>query len=227
MLPMMNSTRRTLLVVTLLFVAILFMGCGHVTPVPTVTATTAIAPSLTSVVLSTTPSPISTITLLPDDCNFQGQDEIQVISGLRFTALEPGNPVEFDRILVEQNSAWSDFQQDAHGEMRSAGVIFHETAAGPEWGTGVNPAVLLVTYGVERDWELPVNGDLISEVDRIRAVLFQHRSDWVRGQIDQSQYPPIANAATYALYRYFNGDLSRLEDWCRTYVQVYGESPLK
>ncbi len=75
----------------------------------------------------------------------------------------------FDRILAEQDPAWADFRQDAHGELRSAGVIFHETAFGPELGTGVNPAVILVTYGVERNWELPANGDLISAVDSIRA----------------------------------------------------------
>jgi len=135
--------------------------------------------------------------------------------------------VVFDRILVEQNPAWADFQQDAHGEMRSAGVIFHETAFGPEWGTGVNPAVILVTYGVERNWELPANGDLITEVNYIRAVLYEYELEWTLGKVDQSQYPTIANAATYALYRYFNGDLPKLEDWCHTYVKVYNESPLR
>ena len=165
-------------------------------------------------------------TATPDFCNLaNSQEDIQIISGLRFTALEPGGPTLFDRILAEQNLAWADFQQDVHGEIRSAGVVFHETAFGPELGTGVNPAVLLVTYGVERNWELPINGNLVSEVDEIRAVLFQYRSDWVHGQVDPNQYP-VANGATYALYRYFNGDLSKLEDWCRTYVQVYGESPL-
>jgi hypothetical protein len=111
--------------------------------------------------------------------------------------------------------------------MWSVGVTFHETAFGPELGTGVNPAVLLVTYGVDKNWELPTNGDLRSEVDSIRAVLYQHDLDWIMGNVNQSKYPTIANAATYALYRYFNGDLSKLETWCHTYVQVYGESPLK
>lgn len=149
------------------------------------------------------------------------------MSGLLFTALEPGGPVVFDRILAEQDPAWADFRQDIHDEVRSAGVIFHETAFGPELGTGVNPAVILVTYGVEWDWELPVNGDLASEVEHIRAVLFQYRSEWVHGQVNQDLYPPLANAATYALYLYFNGDLSKLENWCRTYVKVYGVSPME
>jgi hypothetical protein len=110
--------------------------------------------------------------------------------------------------------------------MRSAGVIFHETSASPEWGTGVNPAIVLVTYGVEHDWGLPANGDLISEVERIRGVLYQHNLEWTLDEVDKSQYP-VANGATYALYRYFNSDLSKLESWCRTYVRVYGASPVK
>ena len=135
--------------------------------------------------------------------------------------------MEFDRILKEQNRAWADFRQNVQGEIRSAGVIFHETAFGPELGTGVNPAVILVTYGVEVNWELPANGDLISEVDDIRAVLHQHESDWILGKVDPGQYPPMANAATYALYRYFDADLLKLKDWCHTYVRVYNESPLQ
>lgn len=163
----------------------------------------------------------------PDLCNSaQWQDEIQVISGDVFDKILRG-PGDYNRILVEQNPAWTDFRQDAHGEMRNAGVIFHETAFGPELGTGVNPAVLLVTYGVEQDWELPENGDLISEVDSIRAVLYQRYLEWFLGEVDRSQYPPIANAPTYALYRYFNGDLSRLEAWCRTYVEVYHQPPVR
>ena len=146
-----------------------------------------------------------------------------------FAALGPG-PTVYDRILVEQNPAWADFHQFNRSEIRSAGVIFHEIAFGPaspELGEGVSPAVLLVTYGVDKKWKLPANGDLASEVDYIRAVLRQRERYWILGTIDQSQYPTIANAATYALYHYFGGDLSKLEDWCHTYVQVYSESPLK
>ncbi len=57
-------------------------------------------------------------------------------------------------------------------------------------------------------------------------MLHQHELEWILGNVDQSQYP-VANAGTYALYRYFNGDAPKLEDWCHTYVQVYDESPLK
>ena len=94
-----------------------------------------------------------------------------MISQDLFTALRLG-PTIYDRVLIEQNPAWADFHQYYHGEIRSAGVIFHEVAfgpPGPELGEGVSPAVLLVTYGMDKNWELPSNGDLAAEVDYIRA----------------------------------------------------------
>ena len=230
MLLSMTISKRILILSTIILTAIQLTACGIATPMPTITATATIAPSLTPFIPSITPTttPTNTITPTPDFCDqSQWQDKIQVLSNDLLAALEPGGPVDFDRILAEQDSAWADFRQSDHGEIRSAGIIFHETAFGPELGTGVNPAVILVTYGVERNWELPANGDLVSEVDRIRAVLHQHELDWILGKVDQSQYPMVANGATYVLYRYFDGDLSMLEAWCRTYVRVYDESPLK
>ena len=116
------------------------------------------------------------------------------------------------------------------GILLRVGVIFHEIAFGPpspELGEGVNPAVLLETYGVDKNWQLPANSDLASEVDYIRAVLRQRENYRILGTIDQSQYPMLSNAATYAMYHYFGGDLSKLEDWCLTFVRVFNESPLK
>lgn len=207
-------------------IVISLVACEIAVPIPTVTATT--ISILATSTPSITPSPVPTITPTPDFCNpAQQHDKVEVLSNDLLTALEPGGPTIFDRILMEQNPAWAQFRQYDHDEIRSAGVIFHETAFGPELGTGINPAVLLVTYGIEHNWELPANGNLVAEVDRIRAVLRQHESDLISGKVDLSQYPTVANGATYVLYRYFSGDLSKLEDWCHTYVQIYHESPLK
>ncbi|MDL1912369.1 hypothetical protein FBQ81_17030 [Chloroflexi bacterium CFX6] len=198
-------------VFSIVLITLLVGACEGVTPVPTTTAT--IAPSLTPITPSITPTatPTITVTTTPDFCNAgQGRDHLMVVSEDRFTSLEPGGPRLFDRILIEQNPAWANFQQEVHGETWSAGVTFHETAFGPELGTGVSPAVILVTYGVERNWEMPANGDLRSEVDNIRAVLYQHDLDWILGKVDQSQYPTMANAASYALYVFFDHDTEKL-----------------
>ena len=235
---MVELKKTSLIFYTILVVALL-TACGVAPPTPstlllisstTPSITPSPVPSLTPPVTpSSIPSVTSTITFTstPDPCSFAQQEKIQVIVPWLFTALEPGNPPQFDRILIERNPAWADFHQYDHGEIRSAGVIFHEIAFGPELGTGVSPAVLLVTYGLDKNWELPVNGDLVSEVDYIRAALHQRENYWILGTVDRDQYPMMGNAATYALYHYFSGDWSRLEDWCQTYVQVFNESPLK
>ena len=242
MLVTMNNSKQILVLLIIILFGLQLTACGAASPVPIVIATTrpsftpitpsihrTITPSLTPT-LTPTLIPTVTFTPTPDFCNSALlQEKIQIVSQSVFTAIGPG-PIVHDRILNEQNPAWADFRQYNHGEIRSAGVIFHEIAFGPpspELGEGVSPAVLLVTYGVDKNWKLPANGDLASEVDYIRAVLRQRERYWILGTIDQSQYPMIANAATYALYHYFGSDLSKLEAWCNTYVQVYGESPLK
>jgi hypothetical protein len=200
-----------------------------VTKTPTFTATQ--TPTFTATIL---PSRTPTETDLPtpaatrDFCSAaEWQDEIYVVSSFVFVALRPGGPSTFDRILIAQNPAWAGFRQEAYGEIRSAGVIFHETSFGPELGTGVNPAVVLVTYGVALDWELPADGDLVSQVDQIREALIEYEHAWILGQVDRTQFPPIANGATYALYRLFEGEMELLEAWCHTFVQEFSESPLQ
>ncbi|MDL1942982.1 hypothetical protein FBQ99_11610 [Chloroflexi bacterium CFX2] len=227
MLLLTTLLKRILIISFMILIVVLLTACGIAAPAPTAAATrapsrTPITPSFTR---TSTPSPIIS-TATPDFCKLvHSQDKIKVISDDLLTTFGPGNPVVFDRILTEHDPAWADFHQMVHGELRSAGVIFHETSAGPELGTALNPAVILVIYGMEWNWQLPTSGDLNSEVEHIRAVLFQHRSDWIHGQVDQSQYP-VANAATYALYVFFDHDTSRLQSWCNTYKQLFGTSPL-
>ena len=175
------------------------------------------------------PTLAPTISPTPDICNptHWQKNEIYVLSTDLFGAFRPGGPSTFTNILIEKNPVWADFQQEDHGEMRAAGVIFHESSFGPEMGMGANPAVVLVVYVVKNDWALPENGDLVSAVYQIRDSLFQNEVEWDFGDIDKSQYPPIANGATYALYRYFDGNMSLLESWCRTFEEVYGVSSIE
>jgi len=189
------------------------------------------SPSIT-VSPTSTPFPLPTLTSnispTPDICDptqWQG-NEIYLLSTNLFGAMQPGGPDTYTRILIDKNPAWANFQQEDHGEMRAAGKIFHESSFGPKMGMGANPAVVLVSYGVKYDWELPKYGNLVSRVQQIRNSLYQRESDWNFGEVDQSLYPPIANGATYALFRFFDGNQEDLEKWCRTYVDVFGESPL-
>jgi hypothetical protein len=168
----------------------------------------------------------STISPTPDICNpSQWQEEgIYLLSLSQFNGSDPGGPHTYNQILISRNPAWEDFQQYDHGKMRTAGVIFHESAWGPNMGEGVSPAILLITYGVELDWELPPYGALVAKVVLMRNLIFQYKSEWYRGEVDQSQYPAIKNGASYGLFRYFDGDQEILEKWCRTYNDVFGDS---
>ena len=196
----------------------------------TVTAigTTAIEPTSSPTLKITSTQILPSAT--PDFCNpvHWNDGKILVLSNDLFDALRPGGPNEFDRILISQNTEWENFQQEIEemdGELWTAGQIFASFAWGYELGTGVNPAVILVTYGVKYDWELPEDGDLVSKVDQIRGQLHSFWGEIARNEIDLSQYPQIANAATYTLYRYFYEESRILEDWCQSYVIVFGEPP--
>jgi hypothetical protein len=217
------------------FLIFLISSCiGQPQPMPTHSLeSTHTVFSTSNITSSNTPFPIptvtSTISPTPDFCypaHWQ-EDGIYVLSTDQFGAFRPGGPSTFNHILIGLNSAWADFRQEDHDELRSAGVIFHESSFGPKMGMGVNPAVVLVTYGVEYDWQLPEYGNLVSRVEQIRDSLYKHEVEWNFGEVDQSQYPRIANGATYALFRFFDGNKNLLETWCRTYFEIYGEPPVK
>ena len=202
---------------------IFVLNMAFITDTPTIipTSTPNLLPTLTSTILPT-----------PDICNpSQWKEEgIYILSPRQFDALSPGGPNTFDRILISQNPSWEGFLQEIKemdGELWTAGQIFDSYGWGSRLGKGVNPAVLLITYGVERNWELPTYGALVAKVVQIRTLLNRYESEWFRGEVDQSQYPAINNGASYALYRYYDGNQEKLEMWCRTYVDIFGESPIK
>jgi hypothetical protein len=197
----------------------------HIKNTPSIT----VPPTFTPITL---PALTSTIPPTLDICNPSNwqSNGINVLSNDLFDSIRPGGPNTFDHILISQNPSWEGFQQEIEemdGKLWTAGEIFDSFAWGYELGTGVNPAVILVTYGVENDWELTEDDDLVSKVDQIRGQLRGYWGEIARNEIDLSQYPNVANGATYTLYRYFNGDSKMLEDWCRTYFDVFGESPLR
>ena len=183
-----------------------------------------------SIALMVTASP--SLTATPDFCDssYWQDHKILVLENNLFDLLEPGGPNTFNRILIDQNQAWEDFRQEIDtmvGKKRyTAGQIFSSFAWGTELGTGVNPAVLLVTYGVVYDWALPADGDLAFRVDQIRGHLHDSWVEVARREVDiSSEYPQVANGATYTLYQYFNGDLVDLENWCQSFIDVFGVSP--
>lgn len=193
--------------------------------------------SLTPITPSPTSTPVpptATATLVqhptPDMCNRnQWQDGMFILSDLQFDSLQIGRAakVSYNRTLIEKNPAWEGFTQfdeDLQHMWEEAGDVF----LGRPYikiGEGVAPGVLLITYGIEYNWEPPENGDLIARVVYTRDLLWAYFISWWKGNVDKSLYPPIDNAATYALYRYFDGDMDKLELWCSTFIEVFKEIP--
>jgi hypothetical protein len=216
-------------------------SCSQVSiPLPTLSPSSTIEPAflkstpsitITSVPPTATPSPLpsltQSVTPISEICSpsVWQQDSIYVLSPKRFGSIGPGNSKEFDQILISHNPDWEEYRQQHDDDMWTAGVIISQYAFYPH-GKGVSPSVIFVTYAVERDWELPAYGAMIAKVEQIRVSLNTAESDWFLDEVDRTKLPPIKNGASYALYMYFDGDIDLLEKWCRTYLDVFGESPL-
>ena len=84
---------------------------------------------------------------------------------------------EIDEQLVLRNPLWQDFRQTVTTEPWTAGDIFVQGHGAPgEYG--VNPSVLLVTVGMDLEWQLPSDGDLYSRVVEAGKMLYAHYDDY-------------------------------------------------
>jgi len=234
MLSLMNSPRRILLVVAVFFVAILFAGCGQVTPVPTATATTApsFAPVISSITPTTIPSPTNTFTVTPEpgtppSCKIINEDrKLYVLSDDVFFSYGPSGE-ELDQVLVENYPEWADYQQNVSWSSEPVKLSKIVREASFQEKFALNSAVTLVTLGESRGWQLPSDGDVFLESLTISERLHHLWFEWTNPENEEirAQFPEITNAATYALYRYFAGDLSKLENWSSNFETLFEVSP--
>ncbi|NOR89914.1 MAG: hypothetical protein GQ524_06635 [Anaerolineales bacterium] len=126
---------------------------------------------------------------------------------------------------MAHNPNWEGYRQKHQDDMWTAGTIIDQYAFYP-YGKGVSPAVIFVTYAVERNWELPAYGAMIAKVEQIRILLNNYETDWILNEVDRTKLPHLKNGASFAIYMYFDGDKKILEKWCRTYLEIFGESPI-
>jgi hypothetical protein len=52
--------------------------------------------------------------------------------------------------------------------------------------------------------------------------LYEYYLEYRHQEDVRDAYPQIGNAATYALYRYFDEDLEKVEEWCKTFHGMFG-----
>ena len=240
MLILMKPLKQAKNLVTLTISTSLLAACGIATPVPTVTATT--VPSITPSTPSITPSPIPTTTSSPTNtltttpelgiapnCKIANEEgQLYLLNDQEFRNLRTSDG-KLDRALATHYPQWANYTQMVPWSTQPVklGEIIVSASLDEELNLQINPAVTLVTLGESLNWQLPANTDLFSKSREISLTLRQHDWDWTNPQNEslRSQYPEIANGATYALYAFFNHNLDRLQSWCNTYQQLFGTSP--
>ena len=209
-----NSLTQGLLVTTILCIATSLAGCEQATPSTTVT--TAIAPNPTPVISPISPTPTTDVCITPS-----WNTPWTLLSYDTFHTFGATSG-EIDEQLISINPQWRDFRQTIKTESWTAGDIFVQGHGAPgEYG--VNPSVLVVTVGMELEWQTPSDGDLYSKVAETGKALYAHYQDYYTQEDVRNAYPQIGNASTYSLYAFFDYDLTKLETWRQEYDRIFGE----
>ncbi len=89
--------------------------------------------------------------------------------------------------------------------------------------TLVNPRVLLVTAGVALDWQIPQDRPLPDAISEIGGQLWEYYLAFRFDPQVRAQYPHVTNAASYALYAFFEYDQAKLQRWAAEYDVLFGE----
>jgi hypothetical protein len=240
MMLLMKTSKRVLAVVFLILIVSLVGACGTVTPVPIVTETE--VPSLLSPTSSITPSPIPSVTSLPTNtytvtpepdiapnCKIANDaGRLYLVSNQEFRDLRTDEGI-LDQALAAHYPEWANYTQMVSWstQLIKLGKIVKEASFNIELNLQINSAVTLVTLGESLDWQLPTTADLFSESREVSLELSRLSFAWENPFDDslRKQYPEIANSGTYALYAFFDYNLDRLQSWCNTYQQLFGNSP--
>ena len=174
---------------------------------------------------------VSTFTPIPD-CSLPSADA--VLYEIHDDRIHwSGMHIAFHKQIKEQlEKKYPDFyhfqqtvyyqQTEKTVEYPNAWYIIEQTSGSKYY---INPIVLLVTVGESLEWKPPANKDLYSISKETRLTLYQHYSDFKQNPEIRSKNPDIANAATYAIYAYFDSDREKVQLWCEEYVYITGQDP--
>jgi len=240
MFTFLRPIKRVLIVSLVILITIQLAACGIATPVPTVTAITTssptpIAPSITpSYTPSAIPLPTNTYTasLEPDiapNCKIANEPgQLYLLSEKKFRDLRTTEG-KLNKALALHYPEWAHYTQMVSWDTQPVklGEIIVSASLNEQLNLQINPAVTLITLGESMDWQLPANTDLFLKSREISEELEGMALDWVNPQNEglRSQYPEVANSATYTLYAYFNYKLDRLQSWCNTYQRLFETPP--
>ncbi len=197
---------------------------------PTLTRTASLTPTLTATVPPTS-TPTSTAAATPGpaaNCTVFNTDGKLILLDKDVLYANGPSSKEIQQALAGTFPEWAAFTQAfERGEktyVYDIGKVMRTASLAETFS--LNPAITLVTLGVSLDWQLPPDGDLYS-----RAYAIGERLDHLYWEYAfnndriQSQYPEVANGATYALYLYFDRDQEVLRIWCETYYALFSQLP--
>lgn len=148
---------------------------------------------------------LSIFLLLPiNQANILTERSIKILDDQVFFSLGPTDK-EIDQTLLKNFPNWGNFEQVIGGESEpsTVGEIVEAASLGGNT-SNLNPAVVLISLGVELDWELPLDNNLYSlSLDSGRRLYyFWHEWENPENSHLRAKYPDLENAATYALYAY-------------------------
>ena len=194
-------------------------------PAPSPQQTAASSPTATS---TTTPTPTAppTATSTPGCVLSNQEGRLYVLHDEVLFHPGPGSEV-LDQALAGVYPGLASFRQSLawYDEPVSTGQIIEDASF--EETFQLNSAVTLVTVGLEIDWQLPPYGDLYyrARTTGDRLVTLWYEYSLPDHQAVREQYAQVANGATYALYKYYDGNQAVLREWCLAYTALFEKSP--
>ena len=196
------------------------------TPLPIVkTEIVGQEPIITTTVI--TPQETSTVTSPLLSCQITDKNgKLNVLSDEVFFAWNASED-EINQALADNYPQWSTYQQNVPWRTQTASLGKIVLEASYQEKFALNSEVTLVTLGESFNWQLPLDSDLFEHSLLIaeRLVHLWHEFTHPDHEAIRSQYSEVSNAATYALYVFFDFDKEKLENWCNAYQNLFSTSP--
>ena len=131
---------------------------------------------------------------------------------------------QFEAALARAYPEWAALRI-REGEQEWSLGTFLQIISGPGRRNAVSPEVLVVTVGMKYRWQIPQKGDLARVFIRTGVQMTEDYAAFLNQPEIRHQHPQVGNAATYALYRYFEGNIQKLREWHATFVWIFGYDP--
>ncbi len=127
--------------------------------------------------------------------------------------------------LERRAPVWAQYRwRDSKGKEHSLAEYIWDVSSAQR--IGVNPRVLLVTAGMALDWQVPKGKDLLRAISEVGVTLTEHYHAFLFDEALRARYPQVANAASYALYAFFDYNMEKLHAWQQIYQNLFGHDAL-